>query len=323
MTLSTPLQELSSQSEIENNYPVYEVYWIKHPEHKDLTTEGYVGITSQGVAKRFSKHISDSENTSHGYVLHKALNKYGKSNLEVVTLCKCSYSYAMDLENSLRSKPFVGWNMAIGGGGNPEHLRVFTKTEEFSDMRSTHMKVAWGDPDYRKKVLDSRKRYFQSTPPWRRGEKSISRDVWKFAGECYRLYSNMGWGRNKCSNYLMIPNLNHVRFFEHFKAGWNPLVDEDYQRMYKTLSDESMTAKFGDPRKYIGMPWDKKNSSGVWLVAEDLYWAWRQGKGVKELSEMAGTTWHQTHKIHRNFENGWVPFEDLRWVAHFKGGGLG
>ena len=93
----------------------YEVYWIHLPEHTDVTTQGYVGLTSQGTERRFWGHKNSSKNPSFSHkIISKAFIKYG-DKVVVDTLVVCDKEYAKYLENALRPSDFIGWNMNAGG----------------------------------------------------------------------------------------------------------------------------------------------------------------------------------------------------------------
>ena len=52
------------------------VYWIRHEDHTDVFTQGYIGV-SNNTAKRFEEHKNRPSN-SH---LKHAIKKYGWDNL--------------------------------------------------------------------------------------------------------------------------------------------------------------------------------------------------------------------------------------------------
>lgn len=298
---------------------VFEVYWIHLKEHTDITTQGYVGITCQGSRTRFYKHLSDARNKNYDYMFHKALRKYQDSEMIVETICISNEHYAKELEYNLRPNDFIGWNTATGGSGNPGKLIEVTSTPEFAKQRSDYMLNAWQNEDYAKKMYDSRKAYYEETPPWRRDGEAVNHFAWSLAGICYVLKENLEWGHAKICNYLMVNSGSFCRVFDYFVEGWNPLEDADYQSLYPTPSYSEIVDVYGEPEHYH-LSWQRKDSSGVWNVADDLYEAFHnKSYGVKDLANLAGVTWHQAHKIHRRFKNGWNPYKDLRWLTEFKG----
>jgi hypothetical protein len=83
------------------------VYWIRLPEHTDIYTQGYVGITIQ----------YDVRMRQHSRELHEA-NIYGWENLEKSIVAEFgSEQDARVYERVLRDKDSIGWNKATGGGG--------------------------------------------------------------------------------------------------------------------------------------------------------------------------------------------------------------
>ena len=97
------------------------IYWIKHPNHKDITTEGYVGV-SKNPKERIRHHF---KNAKYGYhsdkVISKAINKYGSENLIVEIVLKSYEDYCYMIEKKLRPLNFIGWNMTVGGYHTPNH----------------------------------------------------------------------------------------------------------------------------------------------------------------------------------------------------------
>lgn len=90
------------------------VYWIHKPDHTDIYTQGYIGV-STNPDKRWRQHKTDSKCNRHANnYLNNAITKYGDTLVyEVIfggTLEQC-YSY----ERELRPKPSIGWNLMSGG----------------------------------------------------------------------------------------------------------------------------------------------------------------------------------------------------------------
>lgn len=88
------------------------VYWIHAPEHSDILTQGYVGITTQSAKTRWDAHIRDTKRKNHqfGHVL--------KTQAELifdVVLIGEDRAYCELMEHRLRPIPNIGWNIAPGG----------------------------------------------------------------------------------------------------------------------------------------------------------------------------------------------------------------
>lgn len=90
------------------------VYWIRKKEHTDMTCEGYIGVSCQNK-KRWKDHQLSYENKHLG----NAIKKYGWENLIKEILIIASSDYCLFVENKLRPKANVGWNIAAGGGKPP------------------------------------------------------------------------------------------------------------------------------------------------------------------------------------------------------------
>jgi len=89
------------------------VYWLHLPEHVDMFTEGYVGV-SIDLGKRYNAH----KNTKENQHLYYAIKKYGFDNIIKQVLLVSEKSYCLDIERKLRPANNIGWNI-VAGGGNP------------------------------------------------------------------------------------------------------------------------------------------------------------------------------------------------------------
>jgi predicted GIY-YIG superfamily endonuclease len=88
---------------------MYSVYWIKYPQHINPKTEGYIGITSQSIQKRFTEHKSNTKN-------RLLANRCKKENVELVCLHEnLSKEQARQIEEEYRPVENVGWNINKGG----------------------------------------------------------------------------------------------------------------------------------------------------------------------------------------------------------------
>jgi hypothetical protein len=91
------------------------IYWIRRESHSDITTQGYVGFTTQTVAARFQQHRYYYENgiCSH-YPVYRAMGKY--DDLIITPVVEGSVEYCLMLEKALRPEEAMGWNIRKGGG---------------------------------------------------------------------------------------------------------------------------------------------------------------------------------------------------------------
>jgi predicted GIY-YIG superfamily endonuclease len=112
------------------------VYWIHHPEHTDIFTQGYIGITKD-IKKRWSDH---AKRTGNAHLLH-AIKKYGWDNLVKEVILVADKAYCLMIEVKLRSHNQIGWNIAKGGGNPPICTRTGWKhTKETNEKnRLAHL----------------------------------------------------------------------------------------------------------------------------------------------------------------------------------------
>lgn len=93
------------------------VYWIHLPEHTDMLSQGYIGVTSKSVNDRFSAHKYDAAKGS-SLAVHRAIRKYGTA-LVLETVVDAGEDYCYELEGKLRQTPRTGWNTVTGGRKSP------------------------------------------------------------------------------------------------------------------------------------------------------------------------------------------------------------
>ena len=94
------------------------VYWIHHPNHTNIMSEGYVGIT-----KRFTRRMFEHKALTTNKYLSNAIKKYGWDNLVKEVILIANKDYCIDIEIKLRSNDAIGWNLVKGGGIPPINTR--------------------------------------------------------------------------------------------------------------------------------------------------------------------------------------------------------
>ena len=94
------------------------VYWIHHPNHKDIMSQGYVGITT-----RFTRRMFEHKGLTTNKYLSNAIKKYGWDNLVKEVILVADKEYCIDVETKLRSNDAIGWNLVKGGGIPPVNTR--------------------------------------------------------------------------------------------------------------------------------------------------------------------------------------------------------
>ena len=91
------------------------VYWIHHPEHTDVFTQGYIGVTKH-IKARWKAHSEKTENEA----LKNAIKKYGWNSLIKKIILISDDQYCFDIEKKLRPKENIGWNINVGGVKPPK-----------------------------------------------------------------------------------------------------------------------------------------------------------------------------------------------------------
>lgn len=90
------------------------VYWIHHPDHGDVLTQGYIGVSSN-VRARWNRHKSGAGNAH----LANAIKKHGWDALVKKVLLVADEAYCLMIEAKLRAQDNIGWNIIKGGGKPP------------------------------------------------------------------------------------------------------------------------------------------------------------------------------------------------------------
>ena len=91
-----------------NKTPTTTLYWIRLPNHTNIFTQGYVGVSSD-----FKNRIADHR-TGTTNVLSKA--GVGWEDL-VVETWTIPFDTHRIMERGLRPRRDIGWNTLVGGGG--------------------------------------------------------------------------------------------------------------------------------------------------------------------------------------------------------------
>lgn len=222
-----------------------EVYWIRLPEHTDMLTEGYIGVTKNDAKARFRGHLQEAKlrdcKTSH---LHNYLNKHGREGLVVQTLVICEIEYAFDLEEKLRPSERIGWNVAKGGVQtvNPGGYKLSEDTrrkmsESFDEKRrQICAENLFKTTQARKGIptgpcpahIDAKIIKSQFLAKMERGK-----ELWSRCEEFYDFYIS-GKGKSRaCERYYEI-ELNRLRgMFNLFDKGWKPMEDDLWLSKFK------------------------------------------------------------------------------------------
>lgn len=109
------------------------VYWIRHNKHSDVLTEGYIGITNN-LNNRLRYHKERNTNKK----LRNAISKYQDEIIVDVLYEYDTEDEALQKEEELRPKQFIGWNLAPGGGKPP---RIKDYPEAIDKIRESVRKL--------------------------------------------------------------------------------------------------------------------------------------------------------------------------------------
>ena len=121
------------------------VYWIRLPEHTEITKQGYVGV-SKNPEKRWEGHLRQSKKyTKENNHLYHSINKYSWDKLIKETILYGEESYCYETELYLRPISNIGWNTVPGGNGLPTKekdpefwiLREKSKEQEYLEWTQT------------------------------------------------------------------------------------------------------------------------------------------------------------------------------------------
>ena len=159
------------------------VYWIHHPDHTDMFTQGYIGV-SKNIKKRWRDH----KNRAHNLHLSRAIKKYGWDVLIKKVVLVADEAYCLMIESQLREKDQIGWNMVKGGGmppstpwnkGKPmdKNLLKRMKANGFGFDKGN---IPWNKgvkytKDFIDKMYDIAS-YTRGKPAWNKGSK-LSKDL--------------------------------------------------------------------------------------------------------------------------------------------------
>lgn len=89
------------------------IYWLHLPQHTDLLTEGYIGV-SKNPKNRFKTHKNRSGNKH----LYNSFKKYNTILMDIIL--EGNEKYCLFIEEVLRPEKNIGWNITKGGGKPPE-----------------------------------------------------------------------------------------------------------------------------------------------------------------------------------------------------------
>lgn len=233
--------------EAQEKFLMASLYWIRRKEHKDIWSEGYIGITKQTVAIRFKSHINSFKAGRKGCdKLQAAFGKYGYENLIVETILDgVSLDFVAEMEKTLRPYPEIGWNIAVGGYAkqlgrkfSKEHRKKLSEShsgkiisEEQKEYARKRVTELWEDAEYRDIQTKNRSKW---RPPF------ANKRIWANAG----MYFNF-WVKDNPTGITIAKHFDEYEFknvirgiVRHFKEGWIPYEDEEWVTFFNEYEDE-------------------------------------------------------------------------------------
>lgn len=148
----------------------YIIYWARLKAHDDPYSEGYVGLTANGLDVRKKSHYKTAKSSRKRNVhFHNALLKYGSRVIWEILHLDLTEQEAFDLEGIYREDINVGWNTDRGGvkAVSSEWYENEANSEMHSqataiatrqrihevdspEARAARARKVWLDEDYRK-----------------------------------------------------------------------------------------------------------------------------------------------------------------------------
>lgn len=110
------------------------VYWIRHQDHTDIFSQGYVGISNK-PKERWRHHCTKPSNLH----MKNAIAKYGWNNLVKEVVLISNKDYCLNIEKKLRPSDFIGWNSMSGGGMPPKPKKGMGKGRKLSDEHKANI----------------------------------------------------------------------------------------------------------------------------------------------------------------------------------------
>lgn len=291
------------------------VYWIRLPEHTDIFSQGYVGVTKKTLSKRYGQHVQASKKNPNLTHLSSAINKYSDRLIASVVLI-AEEEYCYDVENKLRPDIKIGWNLCAGGRGTRKGMPVTCINKK---KISSSSKDNWANNEIfkdrmRNIAVESRIEESPRSGFWRYGRGNISTMI----GDADIIYSEyikdttvyakellQKLGKDTSSN-----NIHYVlTLFRKFSGGWIPLEDILWLHEFK---DSSLAVP--DYLKYPEGWIACQGNTSVWLAADVIYGLVLMGFTANNLGNLYDKTREPFRVIVKRIRNGWIPLEDPRWV---------
>lgn len=311
------------------------VYWVRLPEHTDMFSEGYVGVTRKGLDERFKGHIKKA---SLGYkgLFSKAIRKYQDRLIKSIILIGTE-DYCYEIEEKLRPSSYIGWNSARGGmrsGWESFQGDAFKREVWIQKLRDANLgkkapegsrqnysaaaKEKWNNPVFVKRMREiTQERRVVKEPHrprfWSKSGKSI---LIEFADVLYDIYKeNPAIYCREMVAKLGFSGQEYVRsaakLSQKFYSGWNPHEDIWWQVDFKGLDE-----RYVPPYLFFEEAWLFYNTNpSNWLAADEIYSEIiLKGGSNKLVADSLCVPVSFIKVLKKRLKRGWIPNEDPRWV---------
>lgn len=251
---------------------IYKLYWLRHKNHTNIKTQGYIGITGKSLRERMNQHAISSED-GVDYPVYNAIRKH-KDDIIVDVLAIGDEDYILGLEESLRPDIYIGWNIDVGGSGtNSKTMKYIWSTYKGDIWRQEKIERHKNNPELVKnlhkgaqefrenggiEILRERTSEQWKDPNKRKFREAANRRAGKSKTEHYKKVGN--WLSSKTNHYVWEnaktlydvfmedPNVSRGKFAKktgytqneidcihrkYFKKGWNPYEDEKWLEFYE------------------------------------------------------------------------------------------
>ena len=302
-----------------------EVYWIRLPEHTDMFTQGYIGVTKKTAKQRWQWHVNSLSKKAGRSIVQNVIAKY-RDSLIVETLVICDMNYAYELEEKLRPSPKIGWNIRMGGNTSEAFSKQFkgrVDTEEAKRKRSQTFKSLWKEErqERLKPACDNRQAWSRPldvngapTRFWTTTRIGPHVHYWEKAQECRDVYDNHKY----CSTKEIADHFgleHYVRewfqpMLRYFDGGWIPKNDPLWCQDYNFGSDQ-----FG---KHKILPVDWTFYKSIWKNSHLIYEMFLNKDSACVAERKLKLPRGKLYRMYEYFEDGWIPDNDPIWVSTCK-----
>lgn len=288
------------------------VYWVRLPEHTDIFTEGYVGVTKFTAEWRYRRHVSKAfRNKKNGRFVN-AIRKYGDKGLIVETVLIADEDYCYSVEGKLRPTYQTGWNTNEGG----EWIGRGISTEAKKHLTKRTSSLWKDDVDFsdrmREVAVGSRVVERPRSGFWRYSRPSpliqvadviyieYVKDPTAYAVEILNRITIQADTANIHSTLCLM---------RKFAGGWNPTSDKLWLHDFKDLSTDDLPPHLSYPEGWLVC----RDNTQVWKCADVIYSLVHMGWTCTQIGGLYGISRNPIRVISKRVKDGWNPNNDPRW----------